>query len=190
MGKGCKYDIPGALLGTQDMPMPLPDALLRSDDYLELNEKQASNLQSRFDYIYEVVDDITQWLNSESDSETLNDFLNLLEVDVAVNQNLNIGNDYESNWVIHSSWGDGVSEKASRDKLPADVLASLDVDLPKLSADDTEINAWLENQTNALRRALETLSAANDFAETLSSILAVDILMAKLLAGIYKLRFR
>ena len=104
MGKGCQYHIPGALLGTQDMPTQLPDALLRSDDYLDLNEKQVFNLQSRFDYIDEVVDDITQWLNGEGDSETLDDFLNLLEVDVAVNQNLNIGNDYESNWVIHSSW--------------------------------------------------------------------------------------
>jgi len=190
MGEGRQYDLPGSLLGGLDMPIQLPDALLRSDDYLELNEKQAFNLQARFDYIDEIVDDITQWLNGVSDSETLDDFLNMLEVDVAVNQNLNTGDNYESSWVIHSSWGDGVEEKASWDKLPTDVLTSLDDDLPKLSAGDTEVNAWLENQRNALRRALETLSDANDFAETLSSILAVDILMAKLLAGIYKLRFR
>lgn len=172
------------------MPVQFPDALLRSNDYLGLNEKQAFNLQARFDYIDEIVDDISQWLNGESDSETLDDFLNLLEVDVAVNQNSNTGDDYESIWVIHSSWGDGVEEKASRDKLPTDVLTSLDADLPKLSASDTEVNVWLETQRDALRRALEALSAANNFAETLSSILAVDILMAKLLAGIYKLRFR
>lgn len=190
MGEDRQYDYTGSLLSGLNMPIQLPDVLLRSDDYFELNEKQAFNLQARFDYIDEIVDDITQWLNSESDSETLDDFLDILELDVNVNLSINSGNDDESIWLVHSSWGDGVEEMPSQDKLPTDVLMSLDDDLPKLSAGDTAVNAWLENQRNALRRALETLSDANDFAEVLSSILAVDILMAKLLAGIYKLRFR
>ena len=190
MGEGCQYDYPDPLLGELNMPVKLPGALLRSDDYLELSEKQAFNLQARFNYIDEIVNDITQWINSESNSEMLDDFLDTLELDVNVNLSIDSGNDNESIWLIHSSWGDGIEERPSQDKLPTDVLTSLDADLPRLSADDAEINAWLKNQSNTLRRALKALSAASDFSEVLSSILAVDILMAKLLAGIYKLRIR
>ena len=181
---------PGPLLGELNMPVQLPEALLRSDDYLELSEKQAFNLQARFNYIDEMVNDITQWINSESNSEMLDDFLDTLELDVNVNLSIDSGNDNESIWLIHSSWGDGIEEMPSQDKLPTDVLTSLDADLPRLSADDAEIKAWLKNQSNTLRRVLNALSAASDFSEVLSSILAVDILMAKLLAGIYKLRIR
>ena len=172
------------------MTVQLPIVLTQSEDYLELTEKQSLNFQSRMNYILEITDNITEWLNGKGNWASLEAFLDDLELDVSVNQNLNTGDDYISSWLIHNSWGDGVEEKASLAKLPVDVLASLDADLPELRAQDTEVNAWLEGLRDALRRVLETLLAANNFAEVLSSILAMDMLMVNLLAGLYKLRFR
>lgn len=172
------------------MPVQLPKALLSSAEYLELNVTQARNFAGRLNYVSEIVDDLGEWIECKNGGERLEEFLDHLEVDVAVNQNAVSDDEHVSNYVIHNTWGDRFREVALRSLLSPDLNNRLNAPIPRVGADESEAIIWLESVRSSLGLALSEFAAAPDFAHVLSTLLAVDVLLSCLLTGIYKLRFR
>lgn len=172
------------------MTSRLPKALIASNDWLGLTQSQQFNFESRIKYINEIVDNISEWLEGSSEWGSLSEFLDDLELDVSVNQNLNSDEDFVSSWLIHSTWGNSERDRISAALLPSVVISALDRPLPDIEIGNAAVTAWLKLHRDALQASLGAFYNSTAFSEVLSSILVFDTLMAMLLCGLYKLRFR
>jgi len=164
----------------------LPNALINSIDFRQLSKAEAKQFQSRINFITEIAINIQEWVHGKNNIKMLDDFLDNLELDVAINLDIASNPESISNWLIHSTWD--FDNAISLDTLPSVIRKSLDDDLPRLNIVESEINLWLKEQSNVLIFTLNAFSLAKDYSTALSLLLALDIIMAKLLASQYKFR--
>lgn len=173
-----------------DLQYPsLPAALVDSDEFRALNLTQISNLEARFRYVQEIIEKIGRWLHQNKPDIPLRSFLDDLELDLAVAQNLpEEDRTQQSAWLIHSSWTFECSVSQMRAQLTSDVVASIERGSPSIDAQASEVRDWLHNQTTALRDLLGRFYCATTFETAIAYHIAIDILLANLLAGTYKAR--
>lgn len=172
------------------MTFILPDALLSSESYMRLSDIERKNFSARIRNILDIASEINAWLLNVDDAEDIDIFLDLLEVDVAVNQNAERSENVVPNWVIHSSWGDGADDRPCLQKIPVEMIANLELSLPRLNSSDSEVRKWLKNQALGLENLVSLLLLSKDFSQVTSSLLAINIMMSKTLSGLYISRLR
>ncbi|MES2353497.1 MAG: hypothetical protein V4568_03670 [Pseudomonadota bacterium] len=165
----------------------LPAVFMNSLEFKELTQKQVFNLEARFRYVGEIVENVESWLLN--DGNDFKGFLDSLELDLSVNQNLpDESEDRETSHLIHSSWTFDTTVAQLRHALSPSIIAWLDQNLPRVDCSLTEFNAWLAIQCKALREVVTEFYGAQSFSSTIAHYIAMDILLANMLAGVYKAR--
>ena len=168
----------------------IPKVLENSENYAALTEAQRVNFMARLNYVEEILGNIKTWLAGESEWDTLADFLDDLELDVAANQNPVAGDEFVSNWLIHSTWFDEHRPGELRAELSSEMVELVDLAPPALTSSDEAVGRWLEQQRRGLELALREFSTADSIKSVLSAILFLNIMLAGLLADLYRLRYR
>lgn len=164
----------------------LPVAFMNSQEFKGLTQKQVFNLEARFRYVGEIVKNVEEWLSGNE--EEFKEFLDNLELDLSVNQNLPDGEERETSYLIHSSWTFETTVAQLRHALSPPIIAWLDESLPRIDCSLTEFRFWLANQCRALRNVVTEFYAAKSFACAIAYFVAMNILLATMLAGTYKAR--
>lgn len=164
----------------------LPAAVTETVAFARLTEMQVVAFEGRLIYINEIADSIEDWLAGR-DPEGLGAFLDRLEMDLAVNQNVP-GEDAVSSYLVHTAWTYDSSPQAMQQALAPETLAALDRPPPALNAPEEAIRDWLGAASNGLRLALEGFYRAASFTAALGHYIALDILLAGMLCGVYKAR--
>ena len=165
----------------------LPRALTDLENFRQLTEREAKLFESRFEYVGQILDSIDAWLTRKD--RDFRDFLDNLELDLSVNQNLPTDlNKKHTSYLIHTSWTFDVTIAEMRQSLPADLATELDREIPPLDCSIAQFDYWLSEQTKAIDAAISGLYAVTTAAAALTLLTAIDILLGKLLVGSYKAR--
>ena len=101
----------------------LPTAFTACDNFEKLTQKQIFNIVSRFSYIDEIVKNINEWL--DSGTIEFSHFIDDLELDLSVNQNLPGSENTESSYLIHSSWSFDMPLSTLRRELGEAIIKSI-----------------------------------------------------------------
>jgi hypothetical protein len=166
----------------------LPKALTESEEYKDLTQKQIFNFEARFRYLEEIISNIDGWLSNMTEEKDFKSFLDDLELDIGTNQNLDTGDEFISSWVIHNSWTFGISACLLKGKLSDSLIKELEQESPSVNSSRPEFENWLRNQGDLLKRIIGRFYSAETFSEVVAHYIALDILLAKFLAGLYKSR--
>lgn len=167
-----------------------PQALMESDAVQTLSPIQVGNFSARLEHVAEIVSEIESWHANGAERAGLAEFLDELELDVAACQDLNLSQPDQrvSAWVVHSSWTADVVGGALLDSLASDLRDEIEAPLPHVESQQSSINAWLSRQADVIREVLQGLSAAGSYSMAIALLIALDVLLAKMLTGLYKLR--
>lgn len=170
----------------------LPTVLVAQFRELGITETHASNIKARVDYVEEIVEKIHAWLSGASESESLALFLDDLEVDVAVNQNviLDASRGLEPGWVAHHAWTAELEAKPLKKCLSPGIRQGLDQRLLPLDAADEEVGLWLKDQADLLRGILDGFYSSISIESTAAHLMALDVSLACQLACLVKMRLR
>jgi hypothetical protein len=167
----------------------LPAVLINSEEFRALSPTQISSFEARFTYVKEIIDNIERWLKHEDTDTTLRSFLDDLELDLAVAQNLpEEGKSLPSGWLVHSSWTFKCSASQMRAQLAPEVVSFLEHSSLPLDATAGEVEQWLRDQATNLCRILQNFHSATTFASAIAHHIAIDIVLGTLLLGTYKAR--
>jgi primosomal protein N'' len=159
-----------------------------SEEFRALNAVQVSNLEARFRYVQEIVEKIERRLRQQP-GVALRSFLDDLELDLAVTQNLpEEDQTQQSAWLVHSSWTFECSVSNMRAQLSSGVIAAIESTPPSINARASEVEDWLRDQAAALRQTLGGFHSAVTFEIAIAYHIAIDIVLANLLVGSYKAR--
>jgi hypothetical protein len=166
----------------------LPTALRESEDFRELNEKQARRYLERVRYIEEIVLKIQEWLSGrELDFRA---FLDRIELDVAINQAAPPDNPDSSvsAWLFHSSWTFGTTPSQLRAQLSPSVLLKADLPPPTSDCSMTEFHTWMQSQSTGMAEALDGFFGAASFSVAIAYQIAMDVFLASIVVGVYRVR--
>jgi hypothetical protein len=168
----------------------LPSAITESSEFKNLTDKQIYNIEARFRYLDEIIDNIESWLAGSGKDVDVRSFLDDLELDLSVNQNLPHGQsvDFVSSWLIHTSWTFGTNAQSLVHDLSTTLLSKIEQNIPRISSSLDEFKAWLMEQCSAIKIALDDFYNAQTFTGAIAHHIAIDILLINMLAGIYKIR--
>jgi hypothetical protein len=165
----------------------LPSALLDANEFRELTEYQRQAFNSRLRYIEEISVRIFEWPHSpESGGKEM---LGGLELDVLINVGISEGHDNDrviSSWLIHHSWTIGISPGSLHRCLSEDLLNAFDISVPALTSNILVLQEWFIKQAEALRLLLTAFYEAKTFTQVMASYVAIDIVLAQLLAVCYR----
>jgi hypothetical protein len=165
----------------------LPDALVQSEDFRELNPKQVDNFVARLSYISEVADTIEEAL--ASNDQQARDIMDDVELDVA--QLLSVYEDPEarvSPWLVHSSWTFSAPARDMRGCLPRVVVDALNQDPPSINGNPAQFTSWLRLQSRGLRISLKSLPDAPSLSAAIGLCIAMDTILSAILVGICRAR--
>jgi hypothetical protein len=166
-----------------------PAVLTDSNEFRSLNADQVSSLGARFRHIVEIIENVERWIEGKNADATLRSFLDDLELDLSSVQGWPGDQEKEqSSWLIHSSWTFEASPSAMRRAIPQQIVDALDSQTPGVAATGSEVQAWLRGQVLSLRLVIEQLYTASSFAGAIAALIAVDVLLANMLVGVYKTR--
>ena len=166
----------------------LPPSLVKSDNFRQLSSNQAENFDKRIAVIEELTQSIKRYLERRGDEETLVEFIDELELDVAAYQGLEPTSDNVTPWLTHSSWSFDTTPQKMRATITETLFGLLDTAGPTLEATARDIEAWLGRIAEGLRRSVESLTAAKSYDAAMAHLYCIDILFSHLLAGLYKTR--
>lgn len=171
----------------------LPEPLKNLDCFNRLTDSQVSDFCTRLDYIQEIVENIELWIRGKSDWRALRLFLDDLELDVSENAVLSSegkkDNEIVSSWVIHSTWCDDIEPNQLKKSLDPEVASFMNSQNPTWFFNEKQINEWLDLLSRSLRLMLANFYNSKHLETTLAYYLAIDVTVAKMLAGLYLLRF-
>lgn len=163
-----------------------PKALTDSDNFKQLSAEQASNLRGRLKYIEELTLKVDEWVNDPA--EEFSEYLNDVELDLAVNQGAPRGDTVVSAWSIHTSWTFGTSPRQLRGLLSPIVLSALDSNAPSSTCSAEELVSWIGVQCAAIKEALDRFYDVSTYPDVIAQLIALDVLVANLLLASYRAR--
>lgn len=117
-------------------------------------------------------------------------FLDDLELDVAVNQNLSNAEDTISAWLTHHSWTFDMTGSSLSNQLSSDLLPFLDTKVVDLRCTTKEYMSWLLRQALGIKIALKNFYSSGSLEQVVAHIIAIDILLCNTLLGLYKSRLK
>lgn len=164
----------------------LPTAFMACDDFNTLTQKQIFNIVARFNYIDEIIENIHEWLDSEKIQ--FNHFIDDLELDLSVNQNLPGDESMESSYLIHNSWSFNMSPSSLRSELSEAIIKSINEATPGIMCSIDDFKLWIKNQSLALNEAVTGFYSAKSSLSAIAFYIAIDIILISLLSSTYKMR--
>jgi hypothetical protein len=164
----------------QSTSIALPSALLESDAYKSLNEKQRQSLVEKLNYCEEIAERALQAQDRAS------------ELDAALDENavdaLSIVSDFAegeaalSVYVVHSSWIAECDRTAMAHFLAPDAMRALSSAPLATDSSRASIKSWLHLWGNSLKTTLTRLESSSSFTEAITQLIAVDALVCSYLA--------
>lgn len=165
---------------------PLPEVLLGSENYRQLSPEQANNLRGRLKYIEEIAKKIDEWVfDPQAD---FGEYLDDIELDLAVNQGAPRGDTVVSAWLVHTSWSFGTSPHQLRGLLSPKTLSALDSDIPRSTCSAEALVGWIGEQSGVIKEVLDQFYGATSYAQVIAQLTSLDVLVAKLLLATYRAR--
>lgn len=164
----------------------LPAAFMVCDDFNTLTQKQIFNIVARFRYIDEIIENIHEWLDSEKTE--FNHFIDDLELDLSVNQNLPGNEGMESSYLIHSSWSFDMPPSSLRSELSEAIIKSINEVTPGTMCSLDDFKSWIKNQSLSLSNAVTGFYSAKSSSSAIAHYIAIDIILINLLSSAYKMR--
>jgi len=164
-------------------PREFPSAFLNASDVKASSPRQIANFAKRLDYIAE----ITETIMSEPvivGADEFREFLSDLELDVSVNHNSPPSEEYIAPWLVHSSWTFDLTSSELRAGLSEILERALEEGAPLLNSNRVQFSNWLKDLGIGLREALDSFYDATSYSAALANLIAMDVLLAKLLAGL------
>jgi len=166
---------------------PVPEPLGALAEFKSLTDEQRVDFLARLRYIEEITRKIDEWVSgAETDMRA---FLDRVELDLYLNQGVpSSGDSPISSWLVHTSWTfDTTAQRMYKTLLP-EVIAELDRPQPRLGAEVGSWNVWVAKQNAGLRLALTAFYDATDITDVIAHLVALDVLLANILAGVSKMR--
>jgi len=153
---------------------------------LKLSEAHIASLRNRVSYVNEVVQEIEQWTGA---LEPLSSLLDPIEVDLLVILgSAESHDDRDTTYLIHSSWPADCSIAAMFESLPVEVVSVLTRGIGKVLVMEGEAANWVKSWAGAARIVLDQLVNTDSLDSAMASLLAMDILLANLVAFITAMR--
>ena len=167
----------------------LPSCIFENAEIQKLTDRQISSLLSRFDRIDDIVEQIRDWTR-RNDARSTKEFLDSVEVDLVISQNLPEENPEEaiSSYIVHSSWTFSIEASELGDALPDATIRAIDMAVPSINSDEAVFRNWIVALAEALDSECEQFFSSKLFREVVAHFIAIDILLANLLLGVYKVR--
>jgi hypothetical protein len=159
---------------------------MECDNFNRLTQKQIFSIVSRFNYIDEIIENINEWL--DSDKTELSHFIDDLELDLSVNQNLPGDEGKESSYLIHNSWTFNMSPSSLRSELSETIIKSINEEIPGTMCSLDDFKLWIQNQSLALNEAVTGFYSAKSSPSAIAFYIAIDIILINLLSSTYKMR--
>jgi len=170
-------------------PTHIPTALAESDEFRELTPEERKLFEARFEYVSSIVDHVAAWLSGSG--EGFKEFMDTLEVDLAVSQNLpnpSNADQRQTSYLIHSSWTFDTTVAGMQRAITPRLAKVIDSPTPPLNCSMAEFRTWLKESSEALKLSLESFSKARSLSEAMAAYISMDILLALLLVVCYKAR--
>jgi len=171
-------------------PLPaLPAALVESDEFRQLNGKQAQNFSARLGYVAEVIATAREFLSGGVENEPLSAFLDGLELDtVSANVFSTHLEEHQQNYLVHSSWTFTCTPEVlfqAVKEVPAVVNPPA---INTSIASESAVKQWLRNLIDGMAVALRRFHEAPSFCVAIANLIAVDALLSELLSGLIRSR--
>lgn len=164
----------------------LPTAFTACDNFEKLTQKQIFNIVSRFSYIDEIVKNINEWL--DSGTIEFSHFIDDLELDLSVNQNLPGSENTESSYLIHSSWSFDMPPSTLRRELGEAIIKSINEPTPNIMCSIDDFKSWIKDQGSSLSNAVTCFYSSKSSPSAIAHYIAIDIILINLLSSTYKMR--
>ena len=151
----------------------LPHALTSSAEFQELTSREREQFEARFERVTMIVEQVETWLSGRG--ESLKEFVDTLELDLAVTQNLpnpSNADERQTSYLIHSSWTFETTVAGMQHALSPEVSKALDNPVPSLTCSLSEFKRWLQEGARAIRLSLDLFSGAQTFSEVLGAYIA------------------
>lgn len=167
---------------------PLPEVLTDLREFRDLNVEQAQSVLTRIRLIQEFclkLQDVHQ-----EDPDDLRFAIGDLELDAAIC--LSVSGDPEarvSPWLIHTSWTFNTNAKELSGCLSSEARNLLAAPLPGATCSREGFVIWIDSYRGLLNTILDDFFGATTLAQCLASYIAMNLIIAKLLAGFVEARF-
>jgi hypothetical protein len=159
----------------------IPECILSSFEYIELNEASRHDIEERIDYCLEVMEAVKAWLTCRED--TLENFLDNLELDCLSIVSSGFGNteNHVSIYQFHSSWTDACSKRKLNDLISAEAINLFDEPLPSFNSKTDELIEWLKKWESTLAITIRAFITADTFDIAICSMITLDNLILSIL---------
>jgi hypothetical protein len=165
----------------------LPEALVSSEEFANLNEVQRFNYRARLRYIEEITLKIDEWV--KGDETDFFAFLDSVELDLYINQGAPADPaSHVSEWLVHTSWLFETSVAQMSRYISPECRVQIELAQPRLDVSVEQFRLWMNDQNQALKASLEGFFKAASFHEAIANQLAIDALLLNLLSGVAKAR--
>lgn len=160
----------------------LPKILFTLLESEELDAREVDALQFRIQGANRITDDIERWI--ASDSSPVREFLDALELDLSVLQNLPGGGpERVTSYAIHSSWTFELAPNEMRRCIDPDVAKTMSVAPPSIDSSLVEFSNWANLMASSLRKVCRSFSRSEVIEEAMAMWIAIDVLLLLLLVG-------
>lgn len=166
----------------------VPSSLAESEEWRSLDEDQRSSLLRRIESIRMLGRNLSSGTRLAESSDFV-DFSYELELDVAILQELDSARRGGlSRWLIHHSWSFETSPSEMRESLPCELFNFIDDREPAVDFSIDEYDRWFKYIGNQLVLSVNAYFNSKLYASMIAIHVLIDILLARLLIGCYKLR--
>lgn len=167
----------------------LPVALVESDEFRQLNEKQTENFSARLGYVGEVIATTREFLSRSGESEMLTDFLDGLELDtVSANVFSTQLDEHQQNYLVHSSWTFNCAPEVLFQAVKEIPTVVNPAAINTSFAGESAVKEWLGNLIDGMAVALGRFHEAPSYCVAIANLIAMDALLSELLSGVIRSR--
>lgn len=160
----------------------LPPSLLSSETYRALSDEQRASVERRIQSVSDLSREAAQWFSAPMEDREWASFLEDLELDVTAALYSGFGDpNTMSVWLLHTTWSFDMSGHVENDLAP-NVLRRLDSALLSRTASIADLRDWLSEEIGVVQDALSGLTVSRSLSCAVAHLIAIDGLLARLLA--------
>lgn len=163
----------------------VPAGLAESAEWSELADDERRALLVRLEEAFELADSLESGQRLIEYPEFARLFEDI-EFDIASLQEL--PSTGFSRWIIHYCWTFEPSQEELLSAIPPSLRGLIDRREPGHDAGREEVITWLKQSGQDIKDSILAFSSANNYAASVALHILIDILLARLLLGCYKLR--
>ncbi|QOT82142.1 hypothetical protein [Cupriavidus basilensis] len=154
---------------------------------MALSDSHLAALQSRLNYIAEIVDMIAEW--SDARDRSILSLLDDIENDVLVIIGSESKPDEEdSTYIMHCSWTSDASKAGMYESLPKKVAAIMTLGIGKILLPAADVEKWVLNWRAAMQELLAAFTRSANLDQAMGRLMGLDIMLTNLLSFIAAMR--